>query len=655
MRRVSTVLCLTLAAAGLLLHGQEQKPDPQRPPTFRTGAHYVGVDAYPTRDGKPITGLTIDDFELLEDGKPQVIDRLEFIEHQEWTPLAERRDPNSQRQGFEMAADPKYRLFVLYLDVYHVDFAGGHRVSLPIIDLLNRMMGPRDLFGVMTPYLGIKDLLLGQSTLSIQEQLEKYPYWGLAAKDPSPEELELDAAGYGYIIPIKRLDKVYADLEALIDKLGALREERKNIIFFSDTLPSPRPGFRSIASDPDKRKGAPPEIGVGNTGKLTMGSREAHEADDRAMKAEKDRLIAVDFDQRFRDLLRAARQANVSFYCVRPGGLDAGSSLMLEGTSNLVTLAEQTDGLAVTATNDLRTGMKTIADDLSSHYVLGYYTNNTRWDGGTRKLTVKLKSSGKAIRARREYRAPTEEEMSAIRSARSASPAAPPSAGQLALSALARVSPSSRLNAYGTVIGPDVAVVAEIAAAEIEGGRFKQGATVEILLTPKDGETTTLTGKIDPLTRGTVVRVPTGGSKGPWQAVVRMRGDDNLTDSDTVSIDGAGGTLLGKPIAYRAASAAASAYRPLAAFQFRRTERVRIEWPALQPIESHQARLLDRTGKPIAIPLTTTNRDNGGTPMVAVDLNLAPLSNGDYLIEVTAKAGERTDTQVVAIRVSMAR
>ena len=457
MRRVPTVLCLTLAAAGLLVHAQEKKDDQQRPPTFRTGAHFVAVDAYPTQDGKALTGLTINDFELLEDGKPQVIDRLDFIEHPEWTPLAERRDPNSQRDGFEMAADPKYRVFVLYLDAWHVDFAGGHRVALPIIDLLNRMMGPQDLFGVMTPYLTIKDLLLGQSTLSIQEQLEKYPYWGIASKNPLPEELELDAAGYGYVIPIRRLDKVYADLEALVDRLGVLRDERKNIIFFSDTLPSPQSKFRNIASDSDPRKGAPPEIRTGPTGKLTMGSVEAHEADDRAMKAEKDRLIAIDFDQRFKDLLRASRQANVSFYTVRPGGLDAGSSLMLEGTSNLVTLAEQTDGISLTASNDLRTGMAKIAADLSSHYVLGYYTNNTRWDGGARKLTVKLKSTGKAVRARREYRAPTEEEMSNIRNSRSATPAAAPSAGQTALSALARVSPSSRLNAYGTMIGPDVA------------------------------------------------------------------------------------------------------------------------------------------------------------------------------------------------------
>ena len=234
MRRVPTVLCLTLAAAGLLLHAQEKKDDQQRPPTFRTGAHYVAVDAYPTQNGKPITGLAAEDFELLEDGKPQVIDRVEFIDHPEWTPLAERRDPNSQREGFEMAADPKYRVFVLYLDIYHVDFAGGHRVSLPITDLLNRMMGPQDLFGVMTPYLGIKDLLLGQSTLSIQEQLEKFPYWGLAAKDPSPEELEMEAAGYGYAVPIKRLDKVYADLEALVAAGAKVLDDRGATLTLSD-------------------------------------------------------------------------------------------------------------------------------------------------------------------------------------------------------------------------------------------------------------------------------------------------------------------------------------------------------------------------------------------------------------------------------------
>jgi VWFA-related protein len=664
MSRVTSAACAALIAAASLAvlaqQAQEQKPDPQRPPTFRSGAHYVGVDAYPVRDGKPITGLTVNDFELLEDGKPQTLDRIEFIQHQEWTPLAERRDPNSQRDGFELARNPNYRVFVLYLDAFHVDFTGSHAVRVPITDLLNRMMGPQDLFGVMTPYLGIKDLLLGQSTLSIQEQLEKYPFWGLVSKQPLPEEMELDVAGYGDMIPVRRLDKVYSDLEALIQKLGSLREERKNIIFFSDTLPSPRSPFSNIASDPDpfKTKSRPPEIGVGSNGKLTMGSREAHEADDRAMREEKNRLASIDFDQRFRELLQAARNANVSFYTVRPGGLDGGSSMMIQGTSNLAVLAEQTDGIPILATNDLRTQMGKIADDLSSHYVLGYYTSNTRWDGATRKITVRLKSTGKSIRARREYRAPTEEEMSALRSNTSAAAAAaaPPSAGQVALSALSRVSPSSRLNAYGTVIGNEATIVAEISAAEIESGRWKQGADVDVLFSSKSGgEPVGLKARIEPGTRSALIRVPTDSAPGPWQAVVRMRGEDNTTDSDTVSIETPAGALLGKPLAYRAASAAASAYKPLAAFQFRRTERVRIEWPVSQPLETHSARLLDRAGKPMAIPLETSTKDANGVTMLTTNLNLAPFSNGDYLIEVSAKAGEKTESQTVAIRVSMAR
>ena len=663
MSRVTTVVGTILVAAVSLVLGaqqpQDQQPDPQRPPTFRSGAHFVSVDAYPVRDGKPMTGLTINDFILLEDGKPQTIDRIEFIEHQQFTPLAERRDPNSQRDGFELARNPNYRVFVLYLDAFHVDFSGSHAVRVPITDLLNRMMGPQDLFGIMTPLLGIKDLLLGQSTLSIQEQLEKYPQWGLISQQPLPEELELDVL-YPGLIPIRRLDKVYSDLEALVDKLGSLRDERKNIIFFSDTLPSPRPGFNSIASDPDPyRKGSrPPEIGVNDKGKLTMDRANDSEPNARAMREEKNRLISIDFDQRFRDLLSTARQANVSFYTVRPGGLDMQSSMLVQGTSNLAVLAEQTDGLPVLATNDLWGGMKKIADDLSSHYVLGFYTNNTRWDGRARKLTVKLKTSGQTIRARREYRAPTEEEMTSLRSSTSAAAAAaaPPSAGQMALSALSRVSPSSRLNAYGTVIGNEAAIVAEISAAEIESGRWKQGADVDVLFSSKTGgEPVGLKARIEPGTRSALVRVPTDASPGPWQAVVRMRGEDNTTDSDTVSIEKPAGALLGKPLAYRAASAAASAYKPLAAFQFRRTERVRFEWPVMQPLETHGARLLDRAGKPIAIPLETTTKDAGAVTMLTTTLNLAPFSNGDYLIEVNAKAGEKTETQVVAIRVSMAR
>ena len=661
MPRVYTVLC-AVAIVGAPLSGRGQEPNTaaQQPP-FRTGAHYVRVDAYPTRDGRPIPGLTAADFELLEDGKPQEIDRIEYIDHPAWTPLGERRDPNSQRDGFELARDAKYRVFVLYLDAFHVDFGGSHRTRVPITDLLNRMMGPQDLFGVLTPAQSVKDLLLGQLTQTIQEQLEKHPFWGISGRiEPQPGELELEVvypAEAPRLIALKRLDKVYSDLEEIVAKLGDLREERKNIIFFSDSLVSPSTRFRDIAIDPDPRaRGTPPGIGVDDNGKLTTGSRNSADPDRQRMGAERARLLSIDFDQRFRDLLLQSRQANVSFYTVRPGGLDFNSSLMRNGTSNLKVLAEQTDGIAVLATNDLRAGMAKIAEDLSSHYVLGYYTNNTRWDGRPRKLTVRLKANGETIRARREYRAPTEAEMAMIRNARSAGAApAAPVPEKVALSALSRISPSARVQAYGAAIGGDVVVVAEIAPAEIEAGRWKQGADVQILLSAKDAEAKTATARIEPGARGTLVRVPVGTQPGPWQAVVRVKGEDAISDSDTVAVERSGGKLLGKPLAFRAASAAASGYRPLASFQFRRTERLRLEWPLLQAVDGHQARLLDRHGKPLPLPITTVLKESAGVPIVAADVNLAPLSIGEYLIEVTATAGDQREQQMIAIRVSMAR
>ena len=46
--------------------------------------------------------------------------------------------------------------------------------------------------------------------------------------------------------------------------------------------------------------------------------------------------------------------------------------------------------------------------------------------------------------------------------------------------------------------------------------------------------------------------------------------------------------------------------RPAADFQFRRTERVHIEWPMLKPFDDRQARLLGRTGQPLAVSVTVT-------------------------------------------------
>jgi hypothetical protein len=104
------------------------------------------------------------------------------------------------------------------------------------------------------------------------------------------------------------------------------------------------------------------------------------------------------------------------------------------------TMASETGGIAVVNLNNMREGFRRVADSLMSHYLLGYYSTNRSADGRVRRITVKLKSNGETIRARREYRAPRTPELS---SSPSPPAVAPASAGitkgvQDALSALER-------------------------------------------------------------------------------------------------------------------------------------------------------------------------------------------------------------------------
>jgi hypothetical protein len=96
---------------------------PLPPPRFRTETNFVRVDAYVTRDGVPVQDLSIDDFEIFEDETPQKIESFEHIVVQPG-PQSARVDPSSPSAATQLAADPRRRVFVIYLDHNHVGVAG---------------------------------------------------------------------------------------------------------------------------------------------------------------------------------------------------------------------------------------------------------------------------------------------------------------------------------------------------------------------------------------------------------------------------------------------------------------------------------------------------------------------------------------------------
>src|SRR5215469_14566248 len=121
------IACLGAVALGAA--GQQQFPTPPTPqhPVFRAGATLVAVDAYPTKDGKFVDGLTPADFEIKEDGKPQTVEFFEFLQFQP-NPASERQDPQTAEEGERLAADPHHRAFVAYLDTYHLISNGAYRM-----------------------------------------------------------------------------------------------------------------------------------------------------------------------------------------------------------------------------------------------------------------------------------------------------------------------------------------------------------------------------------------------------------------------------------------------------------------------------------------------------------------------------------------------
>ncbi len=546
-----------MLTAALLAQSGAPPQDPQRP-VFRGGTNLVRVDAYPSKDGKIIQGLAVEDFELLEDGVPQKIDSFQFIEYEQHTPSTERRDPNSQRDAFQLAADPAYRIFVIYLDNLHVQITGSHQIRVPLVTFLNRVLGRNDLFGVLTTMHGINDLMLGQKTELIEEQLAKYWDWGQGGRVlADDDELYINACIGGApgqqgeirdLVARQRIDKVFSGLESLIVGLSGIREERKNILLISDGWPLPPRRPR-----PPGAKPMMPRTGVTDAGKITLGRERAGEIDPRVCEDLLLRLLDIDFRQRMSDLLRLAREANVTFYVIKPSGLSAGRDTAQ--VDSLLTLANNTDGVAVVNTNDLTGGAIRIGDDLSGSYILGYYPSNSKPDGRIRRLTVRVKGLKDPVRARREYRAPTEEEVASMRaSAATRSNPAPVPPSDSALAELKRQRPGAALHTRGTIVGDDLVITTELTAPEVEAGRWKTGADVQVMVSSADGETlTNAKARIEPGARAATMRIPLQKKAGPFEASVRVRNDLDSSANDGVSV-ARRTSLFSDPLLYRLAT-----------------------------------------------------------------------------------------------------
>jgi hypothetical protein len=310
-------------------------------------------------------------------------------------------------------------------------------------------------------------------------------------------------------------------------------------------------------------------------------------------------------------------------------------------------LAENTDGIAVFNTNDVAGAVRKLTNSLSAVYLLGYYSTNAANDGRYRQIKVRLKQGKADVSARPGYFAPTAVLAAA---ASRATPAAPPTAIDDELGRLARIRPDADLFSYAAADGTQVTVVAELSSREVESGRWKNGGHVKATVQAAGGPASTVTAAIDPGARVAALTVPTGGTSGPWKVDVRVSNNAQVLDS-SVSATRPSGPIYADPLLFRANPSPRAPLKPVADFQFRRSERIHVEWRALKTLTGHAAKLLDAKGQPLSVEPALTGRDDDGRAVVVLDLNLAPLSEGSYVIELTGTAGSDQERELLAFRI----
>ena len=663
-RRLRLFVCLLAATCGAavvvshhasLTHAQQPTPQTPSPPVFRGGTTFVSVDVYPRRDGEVVEGLETGDFQVLEDGVPQTVETFQFIRVAPNPPDAERRDPNTKADGDRQAADPRNRVFVVYLDLRHTTVAGSHYARQPVLEFLTRTIGAHDLFGVLTQEVPIGQLVFGRRIETLEAELVKYWPWGQLDRSggelrtPLERRLAVCEAYMGLgrpgapLIELSRDDLLMTSLEHLVRRLGDLRDERKNVLFISEGwVPrGPRPELVNVSiSDGDK-----PAVGVGPGGRIGIGRSMQPYTEDRAWcDSEIRRLAGIDFEHRFRQLLTSAQQANVSFYPIDVGGLRA---VRTRGTDTLLTMADNTDGFAVVSTNDLTGGARRISDDLSAFYLLGYYSTNPAANGRFRQIEVKVNQPGVRVSARRGYLAPTAEMVAAAAAPRVN---AGPSAIDEAIGRLASARTGAELFVAGSAAPDGLHVAVELAATTAARAEWRDGGTVQAVATRADGANASATAEMAAGARGAVVTIPVPDSNtGVWQVVVQATANDGRLEQ-RIEIVAPPARLIGQPLAWRGAPSPRVPLRPLADPRLTRAERLRVTWPMIGSADSHVARLLDRTGGPLGQPLPFTNPAPDPGSLV-VDLPMASLPEGDYVIELVATLAGESERRLLAFRV----
>jgi VWFA-related protein len=602
MSRSRTALFIACFAAASLAAQQQQQQPPQ-PPTFRAEANLVRVDVTVVdRHGEPMTTLTADDFAVEEDGTPQAIQSFKFVSADGQPPPGDDSLPiRSPEHAAAEAARDEVRVFVIFWDEYHIGrFAEAIKGRKALTTFVSTAFGPADLVALMDPLLPVDALRFTRDRRELAQKIAKLEgRFGIYMPTRSAaEDNMLDSRDVARL----RSEVTISALQSAAVHLGSIKEGRKAIIFVSEGLTG---------------------LGI-------------------------DQLTLIS------ELTQTANNNNTAIYTVDPQGLTGGG-----GADVLRTIAENTGAEAFVNTNTPEKALRQVVREASAFYLLGYVSTRNPQDGKFHKIGVKVKKSGIDVRARRGYWAPAATELEKART-EAAVAAAIPSDVTSAMAVLSAAR-AERLVDVGVGAERDAGDQPMVTVAwtpRPAAGRADASRTVSIMVKGAGGDRT-----FDASLGAGVLSFPSPPGAVQLQLTVRDAAG-TILDEDrrpfTVPDLSGPQLALSAPVLLRARTVADARIlaegrqaSPFAGREFNRTDHVFVRFtvygvPASEATAS--ARLTTKAGVSLLeLPIA---KMAGTETTYQVELPLASIARGDYLIAVAAAHGEERARALVPLRVN---
>ena len=397
-------------------------------PSFAATLDLILVDAVVTDEqGRPVEGLTVDDFAVREDGVPQTLTSFEAVA---LTPpdtgAAQPPAPAtaSRSSANDAEASRPRRVFLLVVDDAGLDLDGAAAAQKAAMRFLSEAAGPGDLVSLVLPGAGLTwstrlpggmaqlastiASVTGRRGLSRELAGDWDALRVAESLDPQAQERvrsRLDAAG---LLPQQarvsgESNEFYEARNRAAQEPFVLADSRRQ---------------RDLARD--RRRLLFGQLTAALDGVASIKGR-------KSVLLFSEGFIQEPNDPAFRDLVSALRRCNAAIYFVNVGRLSSGAAASSRSTGELSAgpigvdpqdhagaevVAERTGGFSLLNPDDLGAGLSRIARDSSSYYLLGYSPANSKRDGKYRSLQVDVHRRGLAVRARTGYYSPSRDEPS---------------------------------------------------------------------------------------------------------------------------------------------------------------------------------------------------------------------------------------------------